>query len=130
MISKSFIDLLFILLCATIVMLGESVRLGAVQADPVQAPRGDLDRVDWNAARVVAVDEANLALDDHHFTDVTQLIAHLTSNTPPPPILLVPANDRVTHHRVMNVWTRLRNANLNAQLGGQATTQPSTQTHK
>lgn len=123
MISKSFLDLLFILLCATIVMLSDSVRLGSLAVDPVRADASSVMPVDWTRAVLVRVSDTDLRTRDQRFSPA-ELVRHLrdepetdeTGRSSVPAALLAPADNRVPHARVMAVLVELRRLGIRTEL--------------
>ena len=112
--SKSFIDVLFILLLGTMVMLTQSVQLGAVDTSVTRLGAGGISPVRADAIEVVVVDDQGLTLDDGTPTDVESLT---TSLEPAGVVLLITADGEVRHHRMMDVWSDLRERNLDVKLG-------------
>ena len=60
MISRSFVDLLFILLCAAIVMLANSSPLRVAEADPAKAAGGGTLDLAGRELRLLVVGETEL----------------------------------------------------------------------
>jgi biopolymer transport protein ExbD len=113
MISRGFIDLLFILLCSTIVMLSESVRLGVFEAAPARVGGGGVAAIDADTVVVVTVGAEELRVADGLVTP-EQVAERLGAGRT---AVLVPASAQVTHHRVMAAWSALRLAGAAVQLG-------------
>ena len=114
MISKSFIDLLFILLCATIVLLSESVQIGAIDTAPVQVGGNGISSININDVRVVVVDDEQLSLDHKQYKSPEQLLKSLQSGQC---VVLVAATENLKHHRIMNVWDVLSSSGIEVKLG-------------
>ena len=112
--SKGFIDVLFILLLSTIVMLTQSVQLGAVETAVTRLGAGAISPIRADEIEVVVVDEDGLKLDDGTPTDVESLSSRLQ---PADVVLLITANGEVRHHRIMDVWSDLRERDLDVKLG-------------
>lgn len=114
MISRSFVDLLFILLCAALVMLANSSQLRVADATPAKVAGGGRLDLAGRDLRVIVVDDGAITLDGDHWD----------AETPPPGrlaatdrVVVVPADDAVSHHRVLRVWSRLRALGLEVDLG-------------
>ena len=115
---KSFVDLLFILLCSTIVMLSRSIEVGAVEINPAKVGSGSVSEVRADDVRVVSVNKLTVTLSDDsdrviEFEDVTKAAA---AAGPDKCILLSAATEEVTHHRIMQVWSDLIKAGKKVKL--------------
>jgi hypothetical protein len=116
--SRSFIDLLFILLCSTIVLLSQSLQVGAVNAAPARVGGGGVSEVRADEVQLVVIDDASLLLVDeqaqqHAYTDPN---AMLSAVQPDRCVLLAAAHASVSHHRVMAVWSHCRDAGIPVKL--------------
>ena len=111
---KSFIDLLFILLLGTIVMLTQSVRIGAVDTVLTKLGAGGISPIRADEVRVVVVRDEELWLEDRAWTDAAALAGGLD---PSDVVLLVTADREILHHRMMDVWSTLRELRLDVKLG-------------
>jgi len=116
--AKSFVDLLFILLCSTIVMLSQSLRIGAVETAPAKLGSGGLSAVSTDDVSVVVVD-ANLIELVQQGTQVKcdtleDLCDQLADDSC---VLLVAARENVSHHVVMGYWDDLRKKGFEVKLG-------------
>jgi len=115
---KSFVDLLFILLCSTIVMLSRSVEIGAVEINPAKVGSGGVSEVQADDVRVVSVKQFTVMLSDNsdgvlEFDDIAKAaVAAGTDKC----ILLSAATEEVTHHRIMQVWSDLIKAGQKVKL--------------
>lgn len=116
MLTKGFVDLLFILLCATIVMLSRSVQLGSLELAPARVGAAALSRVHAEDVRLVAVAADHLAEDGRRFADVGALIESLE---PGQCVLLSPADAALPHRRVMAVWSSLDARGVDARLAAE-----------
>lgn len=112
---KSFVDVLFILLLGTMVMLTQSVQVGAVDTVVARLGAGGVSPVNADEVRVIVVGEDDLRLDGR--AGSLQELAR--SIRAPQPVLLVTANREVRHHRVMAVWSALRQRGHNVMLGAE-----------
>ena len=104
---KSFVDLLFILLCSTIVMLSQSLQVGSMDIAPATMGSGSLSEVRADDVVLVAVYEGvcKIVAEDgqkQQFSNIRQL-----QDIIPPGkcLLLSAANEDVSHHRIMNVFS-------------------------
>ncbi len=111
---KSFIDLLFILLLGTMVMLTQSVRLGAVDTVVTKLGAGGIAPVRADEIRVVVVRDEELWFEDQAWADPATLADRLDQSDV---VLLVTADREVRHHRMMDVWSALRELRLDVKLG-------------
>ncbi len=119
MSNKSFVDLLFILLCGTIVMLSRSIQVGAVDTAPARVGGGGLSEVCADEIRLVAVSDRR-----YEWTDVDgglrradgadEVAAAMDADDC---VLLVAGNEGVSHHRVMEAWSAFRKAGCRVKLG-------------
>lgn len=114
MTYKSFIDVLFIILLATLVMLTQSVQLGAVDTALTTLGAGGVSPVSADEVQVVLVGPELVELDGKTWPTADQLAAALR---PDDPVLLVTAEADVSHHRVMGVWSDLRDRRFDVKLG-------------
>lgn len=114
MISRSFVDLLFILLCAAIVMLANSSPLRVADADPAKAAGGGKLDLAGRDLRLLVVDETSLWLDEQPLPQASSLGSAFSSADR---VVIVPRTAAVTHHRVIEVWSELQAAGIDADLG-------------
>ena len=115
MICRGFVDLLFILLCSTIVMLAQSIPLRGLLAEPVLAGTGGSRPLGGDDVVLVSVSESKLATTSATGTRLDDLSLPSSSST----IIIVPATDSITHHRVIDVWRQARDAGFHVELGVQ-----------
>lgn len=113
---KSFIDVLFILLLGTMVMLTQSVRLGALDTDLARIGGEGISPVRADQVEVVVVGEHGLVHEEQPCQDTASLAARLR---PDRPVLLITADRDVRHHRVLDVWLALRDLGLDVKLGAE-----------
>ncbi len=116
MSSRSFIDVLFILLLGTLVMLADSVRLGAVDTVVAKLGSGGISPVRADEVQIVVIGEDELRFENRSWTRLEELSGELA---PAEPVLLVTAGRDVRHHRVMEVWFALRRGGLDVKLGAE-----------
>ena len=112
--SRSFIDVLFILLLGTLVMLTDSVRLGAVDTVVAKFGSGGISAVSADEVQIVVIGEDELRFEDRSWTRLEDVPEELA---PFVPVLLVTAGREIRHHRVMEVWFALRRRGLDVKLG-------------
>jgi len=115
---KSFVDLLFILLCSTIVMLSRSIEIGAVEINPAKVGSGGVSEVRADDVRVVSVNQLTVSLAGDtdkviEFEDVAKAAAAAGTDKC---ILLSAASEEITHHRIMQVWSDLIKAGQKVKL--------------
>ncbi len=114
--SKSFIDVLFILLLGTLVMLTQAVQLGAVDTEVAKLGAGGISPLRADEIQVIVVREDDLWLDGRPSVQVHEVIARIR---PQDPVLLITGDRTVSHHRVMAIWSALRERQLDVKLGAQ-----------
>lgn len=117
MISRGFVDVLFILLCGTIALLSQSVRLGAIDAAPARAGGGGVSPIHADQIRSLIVSDKKLALDG----DPLQIDEVADRLKPAEIVLLLPSMDTLSHHRMIAVWSELRERGVEARFGVQST---------
>ena len=115
---KSFVDLLFILLCGTIVMLSRSVEVGAVEINPAKVGSGGVSEVLADDVRVVSVGQNAISISDDsegvmEFKNAAQAADSIGKGKC---ILLSASGQGVTHHRIMRVWSDFVKAGFNVKL--------------
>ncbi len=115
---KSFVDLLFILLCGTIVMLSRSVEVGAVEINPAKVGAGGVSEVQADDVAVVSVSQKGISISDESggVLEFENAISAAESLGRDKCILLSAAGDGVTHHRMMRVWSDFVKAGFNVKL--------------
>lgn len=113
MISRSFVDLLFILLCGAVVMLANSVQLRLADAAPARVAGGGKLDLAGRSLRVVVVGEDRLQLDGEPLP-ADELAASLSERDR---VVILPETELITHHRMLAVWSRLRSIGIDAALG-------------
>jgi biopolymer transport protein ExbD len=116
MIYKSFVDVLFILLLGTIVMLTESVHIGAVDVELLRLGSGGVSPVRVDEVELVVVSDEALHHGDRSWSEPGELARQLPAWSP---VLLVVADRDVPHHRVMSVWSALSAEGLDVSLGAE-----------
>lgn len=102
--TAGFLDLLFILLLATLGMLSHSVRLSSVELAPAAAGGGGVSAVAADNVAVLAVAAHHLVYDDQQYN----LVADLPDTAAPGPqgtLLVVPTDDAVPHQAVITAWS-------------------------
>ncbi len=113
-ISKSFVDVLFILLLGAMVMLTRSVRLGAVDTAVARLGPAGIAPVSAADIQVVAVAERHLSLGELKLDSTAALADRLQRAKA---VLLVTAEADLRHHRVLDVWSDLTNSGFDVKLG-------------
>jgi hypothetical protein len=112
-ISRSFVDLLFILLCGAVVMLANSVPLRLADASPAKVAGGGRLDLAGRTLRVLVVGPDRLRLDGEAVSPEAAVAALGQDDR----AVLLPESTAVTHHRMLAVWSRLRGAGIDADLG-------------
>ena len=111
---RSFVDVLFILLLGTLVMLTQSVQLGAVDTALAKLGADDISPVRADEVQVVAVGAETLLINGETLPSIDALLERLRSDDA---VLLVTAEADVRHHRVLDVWSGLRKHISDVKLG-------------
>ncbi|MEM6552361.1 MAG: hypothetical protein AAF750_09575 [Planctomycetota bacterium] len=117
MLLKSFIDLAFILLCAAVVLLAQSVRVGAIDTDPAEVQGDQLADPTPQTSRIVVIAPDELFLEDQPMPTLDALLGQTDPETA---LLLTPQSEAVSHHRVMSVWSGLSSARRSVQIAAVA----------
>ena len=112
--SRSFVDVLFILLCATIVMLSQSLRIGSVEASPAKIGGGAISEIDAADVRPVIVQSDHLVMDDHRHESVAAILVDLPASAC---IVLIAGSPELSHHRMMSIWSEVHDAGVTVKLG-------------
>lgn len=113
MITRGFVDLLFILLCSTIVLLAQSIRLNGLAAEPARVGSGGSRILNDERLVLVSVHESFLLTENGSFANVDALHDQRFQGT----LILVPADKSISHHRIMDVWREAEIRGLNVELG-------------
>ena len=114
--TAGFLDLLFILLLATLGMLSESVRLSNVELAPATAGGGGVSAIAADDVAVLAVADDHLIYDDQTYVRV----ADLPDTARPGPrgtLLVVPTDDTVPHQAVITAWSDANDRGWTTALG-------------
>ncbi len=111
---KSIIDILFIILLATLVMLTQSVQLGAVDTAFTTLGAGGISPVSADDVQIVIIGQDQVELDGMTWQTCDELGNAIR---PHDPVLLLTADAEVSHQRVMRVWSELRERELDVKLG-------------
>ncbi len=114
LIYRGFVDVLFILLLGTLVMLTQSVQLGSIDTAVATLGAGDISPIRADEVQVVAVGEQTLLMDGQPSPTIEALVERLR---PHDAVLLVTADAEVRHHRVLAVWSGLRKHVQDVKLG-------------
>ena len=124
-LSRSFVDVLFILLCGMIVLLSESIRIGSLEVDPAEIGGGGIDRLTADEVNLLVVDDKQLVVDDQAFADVS---AYLEAQREMPGALIVPRHSDVSHHRMMRVYDILTQEGVDVRFGVEPVESPQART--
>ena len=116
MINRGFIDLLFILLCSTLVLLAQAIPLQGLKAAPAQAGVNGSRPLLGTDLVIVSVSDVDLATTSARGQDLGSLGLRPGEKT----VVLVPATDQLPHHRIMRVWRAARDSGFHIELGVQA----------
>lgn len=117
---KSFVDLLFILLCGTIVSLSQSLQLGALETAPAKVGSGGISEVRADQVDVLVVNESDYQLvlgsgtEPIEVVSLDQLDSYLQNTRC---LVIVAGTDVISHQRVMDCWDHGRTLGIKVQLG-------------
>ena len=114
MINRGFIDLLFILLCSTLVLLANAIPLRGLAARPAEAGSGGSHSLLGGHLVVVSVSESDLST----ATREGSAVRDLGLNPEDEHLVIVPATDGISHHRMIDVWRTARAEGFRVDLGG------------
>ena len=103
--SRGFVDILFILLCSTIVLLSESVRVGYVDTAPAEIGGGSISKINAEDVRSVIVTGDRLLLDKQPFMNVGELLNNFEADEC---ALLISGEKDLSHQRMMEVWSAIQ----------------------
>lgn len=117
MMYRSFVDLVFIMLCALAVIVAQSITLRGLKVDPVDVGAEGAESLPGGEPVVLVVGEADVAVTDTRFDDVPSALASIPG---PAPIVVVPESDGISHHRVVAVWWELHQSGHRVDLGVRA----------
>lgn len=112
--TRSFIDVLFILLIGAIVMLSNSIQLGAVDAVPAKVDSEGIDTVDSQAVRIVIVRPEEVIFEGDSYSAPDAVIPQLL---PGDQVLLVSGREELRHRRMMTVWSEFSRKGWSVQIG-------------
>ena len=113
MINRGFVDLLFILLCSTIVLLAQSVRLEGLAAEPARVGSGGNRSLAGKDLILVSVFESHIETEDGPMKRLDEIQGDKETGI----VVLVPANKEISHHRIMDLWREAGQLGLNVELG-------------
>jgi len=115
---RSFIDVLFILLLAAIVMLAQSFHVGGLEMEPAKVGADGVSSLHADEVQLVVVTEDALLLEEREYADGVAVDRALA---PGQPVLLVAQQAVVSHQRVMTAWSELKNLGRDVRLGVEPT---------
>lgn len=116
MMFRSFVDLVFILLCAVVVILTQSVSLKGLKADASDIGDGESHSIDSGTTEILIVSDEWVGLDGQRYDTVEAAIGRLSSD-PDTTTVVVPEHADVSHHRVIRTWWDLKRAGRHVELG-------------
>lgn len=114
MVSRSFVDLIFILLCAVVVLLTQSVRLHAMKVDPVKVGSGGSRSVAGSSIEIVAISDDMISVSGKQYKDIQSFLQAVDIDAH---LLIVPENNKVSHHRVIKAWWEIQQHGRQVELG-------------
>ena len=114
---RSFVDLVFIILCALAVLLDQSIAVRGLRADPADVGSGGTEAIALEDMEVLVVGDEAFGLGGEEYPDAGSAVA---AAGPDKPIVVVPESDSVSHHRVVEVWWDIRRTGRHVELGVRA----------
>ena len=117
MMYRSFVDLVFIILCALAVILDRSVELRGLRADLAGVGEGGTEEIALADMEPMVVGDDSVHLAGRDFPGVPAALAGLR---PEATVVVVPASDAVSHQRVIAAWWEVRRTGRHAELGVRA----------
>ncbi|MEM7682188.1 MAG: hypothetical protein AAF288_09555 [Planctomycetota bacterium] len=112
--NHSFVDFLFILLCALVVTLSKSVEVGQVETAPAKVSEGQSAKVDQARSEPLVVQADSVFFREAHHPTAD---AALSEVDPGITLLLIAGSEDVAHQRVMTVWSNLTRDGRRVQFG-------------
>jgi len=116
MMFRSFVDLVFILLCAVLVLLTNSVQLKGLSADVSDVGEHESNAIDPHETLIVVVSEDWLGIDGKHLSDVSEVQSALKAQSKTS-VVVIPETSSVSHHRVIETWWTLKQSGWRVELG-------------
>jgi biopolymer transport protein ExbD len=122
----SFVDMLFILLFAVIVAFSDSFQVGAIEMSPARVGAGGVSEVRADEVRMIVVNTDNCQIiTDSREPVIVKNMQNLTKMIAKDRCLLITvANDKVPHHRVMQVWSACHKAGYTVKLAAISEDEP------
>ncbi|MSQ90753.1 MAG: hypothetical protein EXS01_05080 [Phycisphaerales bacterium] len=116
MMYRSFVDLVFIILCALIVVLAEAGTdsLRGLSADPADVGDQGTHELDDGGFEFLVVSEVGFIVRDTHFTKVADALNLLD---PGLAVVVVPESSLLSHDRVIGAWWEARQSGRHVELG-------------
>jgi hypothetical protein len=111
---RSFVDLVFIVVCALAVVLTQSVTLRGLKADPVDVGAEGSSRIPLESMRMLVVGPDHLAIDEMRYESVEGAIGALDEGQG---VVVIPESDAVSHHRIVGVWWDIHRSGRHVELG-------------
>lgn len=116
MMFRSFVDLVFIMLCAVVVILTQSVPLKGLKADPTDVGNGEAHSIDSGVTEILVVSDEWIGLNGERFEALEAAVEHLSSDSGAT-VVVVPEHADVSHHRVIRTWWDLKRTGRHVELG-------------
>lgn len=116
MMFRSFVDLVFIMLCAVVVILTQSVPLKGLKADPTDVGDGEAHSIDSGVTEILVVSDEWIGLNGARFDSIEAAMKRL-SNESDATTVVVPEHADVSHHRVIRAWWDLKKTGRHVELG-------------
>lgn len=114
MMYRSFVDLVFIVLCALAVILSQSVSLHGLKADPVDVGADGADRIPLESMGMLVVGAEDVAIGGTRFPVLDDALRSLEATQG---VVVIPESDAVSHHRIVSVWWDVHRTGRHVELG-------------
>ncbi|MDA1106170.1 MAG: hypothetical protein O2855_06210 [Planctomycetota bacterium] len=120
---RSFVDLVFVVLCGLVVVLQESVELKGLTVDAVDMLEGVTHDIAMDTPGVLVVGDEWYAANGEHYPALPDAIAAASSASSGEVIVVVPVDEKISHERVLSTWFAVTQSGHRAELG--VTAEPS-----
>lgn len=118
----SFVDLLFILLFSTLILLSQSVQIGAIKTAPARVGSGGISEFKMDDVVILSVHGDFMELSFPKIkkvvkiTSTNELMNQLSSQDC---LVLVAGDEDISHQKIMTCWDQCRQAGINVRLGAE-----------
>ncbi len=116
MMYRSFVDLVFIILCAVIVVLAEldTDVLKGLDANPADVGSNGAHSIAIEEMQVLVVSEDFYTIEGVRFVDISAALQTLAQDAP---VVVVPESSDLSHERVIAAWWQVHQTGRHVELG-------------